>query len=69
MFDTCTACKQPVADLGPCACCGESVCQSCRDEIGGLTHCPACAGLAREFINGGDRVPDLPRERQAQLFE
>lgn len=52
--DTCNTCHAPLAGAEYlCELCGENVCMDCRDEIGGMTHCPACAQLAREFINGG----------------
>lgn len=66
----CHACLQAAPSATACACCGRTVCESCRDEIGGLTHCPECAADAREFINGGEThglAPQMPDHGQEQL--
>ena len=53
--DRCCSCKRPLIDQDAdlCACCCETVCDDCREDVGGLTHCPTCAASAYEFINAG----------------
>lgn len=67
---TCTTCRQRKARR-VCACCHWPVCAQCAEEIGGLTHCPACASDAREFINAplevDDRAAQVPRDGQVVL--
>lgn len=53
--ETCNTCHSPLGlDAPLCEVCFEAVCESCREEIGGMTHCPECAQLAREFLNTGE---------------
>lgn len=58
---TCTTCRQRKARRA-CACCHWPVCAQCAEEIGGLTHCPACASDAREFINAPLEVSGAPTQ-------
>lgn len=67
----CTACTHRKARR-TCACCHRPTCAACADEIGGMTHCPACASDAREFINTTplevSRVPaQMPGDGQVRL--